>query len=58
VEKPEGQGPLGRPRHRWWDSIKMDLQKIGRKGVDWFDLAQNRDKWRAVANSRMELQVP
>jgi hypothetical protein len=43
VQKPEGKGPLGRPRRRWVDNIKMDLREIGRGGMDWIDLTQNRD---------------
>ena len=57
-ETPEGQRPLGRPRRRWWDNINIDLQKIGMRGVIWFDLAQGRNMWLAVANSVMELHVP
>jgi hypothetical protein len=51
VGKPEGKRPLGRPRHRWVDdNIKMDLLEVGWGGVDWIDLAQDRGKWRALAN--------
>jgi hypothetical protein len=50
--------PLGRPRRRWADNIKMDLLQIGRSAVDWFDLAQDRDKWRALVNLVMSLRVP
>ena len=46
VEKPEGKRPLGRPRRRWEDNIKMDLQEVGCEGMDWIDVAQNRDRWR------------
>jgi hypothetical protein len=46
VGKPEGKRPLGRPRRRWEDSIKMDLKRIGWGGTDWIDLTQNRDQWR------------
>jgi hypothetical protein len=56
--KPEGKRPLGRPRHRWVDNIKMDLREIGWDGVDWIDLAQNRDQWRALVNMVMNLWVP
>jgi hypothetical protein len=47
VGKPEGKRLLGRPRRRWVDNIKMDLREIGRNGMDWIDLAKNRDQWRA-----------
>jgi hypothetical protein len=57
VGRPEGRRPLGRPRHRWEDNIKMDLQDVG-WGVDWIQLAQDRDRWRAVVNVVMNLQVP
>jgi hypothetical protein len=53
VGKPEGKRPLGRPRRRWVDNIKMDLREIGWDGVDWIDLAQNRDHWRALVNTVM-----
>jgi hypothetical protein len=58
VGKPEGKRPLGRPRLRWVDSIKMDLREIEWDGVDWIDLAQERDQWRAVVNTVMNLRVP
>jgi hypothetical protein len=58
VGKPEGKRPLGRPRLRWVDNIKMDLGEIGWGGVDWIGLAQDRDKWRALLNSVMTLRVP
>jgi hypothetical protein len=48
VGKPEGKGPLGRPRSRWVNSIKMDLREIEWDGMDWIDLAQDRDQWRAL----------
>ena len=48
VGKPEGMRPLGRPRHRWEDNIKMDLQEVGCGGMDWIELAQDRDRWRAL----------
>jgi len=57
VEKPEGQVPLRRPRRTRWDNINIDFQEIGLRGVIWFALAQDRDKWRAVGSSVMELQV-
>ena len=54
----EGKRPLGRPRRRWEDNIKMDVQKVGYGGMDWIDLAQDRDRWRAVLNAVMNLRVP
>ena len=48
VWKPEGKRPLGRPRHRWEDNIKMDLQEVGCVGMDWIELALNRDRWLAL----------
>jgi hypothetical protein len=56
--KPEGKRPLGRPRCRWVDNIKMDLGEIGWDGVDWMELAQDRDHGRALVNTVMNLQVP
>jgi hypothetical protein len=53
VGKPEGKRPLGRPRLRWVDNIKMDLIEIGWDGVDWIELAQDRDQWRALVNTAM-----
>jgi hypothetical protein len=50
--------PLGRPRRRWVDNIKMDLREIGWDGMDWIELAQDRDQWRAVVNTVMNLRVP
>jgi hypothetical protein len=58
VGKPEGKRPLGRPRRRWMNNIKMDLLEIGLNGVDWIGLAQDRYRWRALVNSVMNLQVP
>ena len=55
--KPEGKRPLGRLRHRWEDNIKMDLQEVKFAGMDWIDLAQERDRWRALVNAVMNLQV-
>ena len=58
VGKPEGKRPLGRPRRRWEDYIKMDLQGVGRGGGDWMEFAQNRDRWRALVSTVMNFQVP
>jgi hypothetical protein len=58
VWKPEGRRPLGRPRRRWEDNIKMDLRVVGWGGMDWINLAQDRDRWRALVNAVMKLQVP
>jgi hypothetical protein len=58
VGKPEGKRPLGRPRRRWEDSIRMDLREIGWGGMDWIELAQDRDQWRALVNTVMNLRVP
>jgi hypothetical protein len=58
VGKPEGKRPLGRPRRRWVDNIKMDLGEIGWDGTDWIELAQDRDQWRALVNTMMNLRVP
>jgi hypothetical protein len=58
VGKPGGKRPLGRPRRRWVDSIKMDLLETGWGGVDWIGLAQDRDKWRALVNAIMNLRFP
>jgi hypothetical protein len=58
VGNPEGKRPLGRPRCRWVDNIKMNLREIGWDGIDWIDLAQNRDQWRALVNTIMNLWVP
>ena len=58
VGKAEGKRPLGRPRRRWEDYIKMDLQEMGCDGVDWIELAQDRDRWRALVTAAMNLRVP
>ena len=58
VGKHEGKRPLGRPRLRWEDNIKMDLQEVGCGGLDWIDLAQDRDRWRALVNAVMNLRFP
>jgi hypothetical protein len=57
LEKPEGKRPLGRPRLRWEDGIKMDLRETGWRGVELVHLAQDRDRWRAVVNAVMKLRV-
>jgi hypothetical protein len=54
----EGKRPLGRPRHRWVDNIKMDLREIGWDGMNWTDMAQDRDQWRVLVNAAKNLQVP
>jgi hypothetical protein len=58
VGKPEGMRPLGRPRRRWVNNNKMDLREFGWDGIDWIDLAQDRDQWRALVNTVMNLRVP
>jgi hypothetical protein len=58
VGKTEGKRPLGRPRRRWEDNIKADLQEVGFGGMDWIELAQDRDRWRALVNAGMNLRVP
>jgi hypothetical protein len=58
VEKPERKRPLRRPRHRWVDNIKMVLREIGWDGVDWIELVQDRDQWRALVNTVMDIRVP
>jgi hypothetical protein len=58
VGKPERKRPLGRRRRRWVDNIKIVLREIGRDGMDWIDLAQDRDKWKALVNTVMNLRVP
>jgi hypothetical protein len=58
VRKPEGKRPMARPRRRCVDNIKMDLREIGWYGMDWIDLARDRDKLRALVNTAMNLRVP
>jgi hypothetical protein len=58
VEKPEGKSPLGRPRSRGEDNIKMDLQEVGWVGMDWFELVEDRDRWLSLVNAAMNLRVP
>ena len=58
VGKPEGKRPLGRPRHRWEDNIKMDLQEVGCEGLDWPELNQDRDSWWVLVKGVMYFRVP
>jgi hypothetical protein len=58
VGNPEGKKPLGRPRRRWVDNIRMDLREIGWDGVEWMDVAQDRVQWRGLVNTVMNLLVP
>jgi len=58
VGKPEGKRPLGRPKHRWEDNIKLYYQEVGCGDVDWIDLVQVRDRWRALVTAVMNLRVP
>jgi hypothetical protein len=58
ARKPEGRRPLERPSRRWEDNIKMDLREVGWGGMDWINLAQDREGWRALVNAVMNLRVP
>jgi CRISPR/Cas system-associated protein Cas7 (RAMP superfamily) len=58
VGRPDGKRPLGRPRHKCQDKIKMDLQEVGCGGIDWINLAQDRDRWQALMKAVMNLQIP
>jgi hypothetical protein len=58
VGKPEGKGPLGRPRHRWVENIRMELVEVGWGDVDWLGLAKDRNRWRALVNLVLNLRVP
>ena len=58
VGKPERKRPLGRPRRRWEDNIKMDLQEVGCGGMDWINLTLDRDRWRIIVNAVMILRIP
>jgi hypothetical protein len=58
VRKPKGKIPLGRPRRRWVDNIRLDLREVGWGDVDWIGLAQDRNRWRALVNSVLNLRVP
>jgi hypothetical protein len=58
VGKPEGKRPLGTPRHRWEDNIKMDLQEVGWGRGDWMELSQDRDRWRALVGTGRNFRVP
>ena len=58
VGKPERKRPMGRPRHRWEDNIKMDLQEVGGAGGDWMELVQDRERWRALVSTVTKIRVP
>jgi hypothetical protein len=58
VDKPEGKRPLGRPRRRWMDNIRMDLREISWDSVYWIDVARDRDQWRALVNTILNLRIP
>ena len=57
VGKPEGNRPLGRPKHRWQDNSKIDIQEVGCECMDWIDLAQDRDRWQPLVNTVMNLAI-
>jgi hypothetical protein len=58
VGKPEGKRPFGKPRRKWGDNIKMDLQEVGCGGTDWIEVAQDSDRWRTLVTEVMNLRVP
>jgi hypothetical protein len=58
VRKPEGKKPLGKPRCQWGDNIKLDIQEVGCWGMDWIQLAEDRDRWWALVSAVMNLRVP
>jgi hypothetical protein len=58
VVKPEGKSLFGRLRHKWENNIKTNLKEVGCRGIDWFDLGEDRDRWRALVNALMNLRVP
>jgi hypothetical protein len=58
VGRPEGRRPLGRPRRRWEDNMKLDIREVGWEDMNWIELAQDRDRWRALVNAVMNLRVP
>jgi hypothetical protein len=58
VGTPDGKTPLGRPRRKWMDNTKMDLREIGWDGVDWIHMTQDRDQWKALVNTVLNLRVP
>jgi hypothetical protein len=58
VGKPEGKRPLGRPRRRWEDNIEMNLRGVGCDGMDWIELAQDRERWRAPVNAVLNIRIP
>ena len=58
VGKSEGKRPLGRPRCRWEDSIEMDIQEVGGGGMDWIELAQDKNSWRTIVNAVMNIRIP
>ena len=58
VVKPEGKRPLGGPRHRWEDNIKKDIQEVGYGGMDWIEMVQNSDRWRALVSTVMNFRLP